>query len=200
MTPPPRPLRLAFTTRCVRGHRFIDAVAEAREEAWEKGGNTWAAYQCYGDPDWTFSPDAPDAQRPGTSLADEFAGVASSKGLLLALESLAVKSKFQRVPSLEQQARIRHLEAKFAPRWGHIGEIAEGFGRAWDEAGDRAPAIKWYTRALCANDGTASLKAVEQLGNLRARQAWEMAAEVLHPSAHHAALPSADPRRRRKAT
>ena len=194
----------AFATRfydaIVRGRRFIDAVAEAREAAWEKGGTTWAAYQCYGDPDWTFSPDAPDAQRPGTSLADEFAGVASSKGLLLALESLAVKSKFQRVPSLEQQARIRHLEAKFAPRWGHIGEIAEGFGRAWDEAGDRAPAIKWYTRALCANDGTASLKAVEQLGNLRARQAWEMAAEVLHPSAYHAALPSADPRKRRKAT
>ena len=193
----------AFATRfydaLVRGRRFIDAVAEAREEAWEKGGNTWAAYQCYGDPDWTFSPDAPDAQRPRTSLADEFAGVASSKGLLLALESLAVKSKFQRVPALEQQARIRHLEAKFAPRWAHIGEIAEGFGRAWDEAGDRAPAIKWYTRALAANDGTASLKAVEQLGNLRARRAWEMAAKLLHPSVRHPAGPSAGPRKRGKA-
>ena len=193
----------AFATRfydaLVRGRRFIDAVAEARQEAWDTGGDTWAAYQCYGDPDWTFSPAAPDAQRPDTSLADEFAGVASSKSLLLALETLAVKSKFQRVPAIDQQARIRHLEARFAPRWGNIGEVAEGFGRAWDETGDRESAIRWYTRAVGSNDGTASLKAVEQLGNLRARRAWAMAEKAAHPSARRAASHSAAPRKRGKA-
>ncbi len=153
------------------------------------GGNTWAAYQCYGDPDWHLVVDAADAQRPGTSLADEFAGVASSKSLVLALESLAVKSKFQKALPLDQQAKIRHLEAKFAPRWGDIGEVAEGFGRAWDEAGDRPAAIKWYTRALGANDGTASLKVLEQLGNLRARQAWETAEHAVRAFARHAAQP-----------
>jgi len=193
----------AFATRfydaLLRGRRFIDAVAEARQEAWDKGGNTWAAYQCYGDPDWTFAPEAPDAQRPSASFADEFAGVASSKGLLLALESLAVRSKFQRAPSEEQQLRIRHLEARFASRWGTIGEIAEAFGRAWDEAGDRESAIRWYTTALAANDGTASLKAVEQLGNLRARRAWETAARAAHASARGATTPRAGVRGRGKA-
>ncbi|HYQ99385.1 MAG TPA: CHAT domain-containing protein [Casimicrobiaceae bacterium] len=176
----------AFATRfydaLVRGCRFIDAVAEARQAAWEKGGNTWAAYQCYGDPDWIFAPEAADAQRPRASFADEFAGIASSQGLLLALQSLAVKSKYQRVPAQEQQARIRHLEARFASRWGDIGAIAEAFGDAWDEAGDRAPAIAWLTRALGANDGTASLEAVTKLGNLRARRAWEAAAQAAQPS------------------
>jgi hypothetical protein len=101
--------------------------------------------------------------------------VASAKGLVLALETLAVRSKYQNAAPQEQRARIRHLEARFAPRWRDIGEVAEAFGRAWDAAGDRAPAIKWYAQALRTNDGTASLKVVEQLGNLRARQAWSEA-------------------------
>ena len=169
-----------FYDALLRGHRFIDAVAEARKEAWEEGGNTWAAYQCYGDPDWRLLPDAADAQRPGMSFANEFSGVASSKSLVLALESLAVRSKFQKAPAAEQQGKIRYLEATFARIWGEIGEVAEGFGRAWDEAGDRVAAIKWYARALGTNDGTASLKSVEQLGNLRARQAWEAAEKAAH--------------------
>jgi tetratricopeptide (TPR) repeat protein len=187
-----------FYEALLRGCRFIDAVGEAREVAWKEGGNTWAAYQCYGDPDWTFATRAEDAQRPSTPLGDEFAGVASSKSLLLALESLAIKSKFQRAPALGQQAKIRYLEARFAPRWGDIGEIAEGFGRAWNEAGNRGAAITWYARALGANDGTASLKAAEQLGNLRTLKAWENVVNAMTPSTRHATEPSKAPRRRGK--
>jgi hypothetical protein len=43
-----------FYGALLRGQRFIDAVAEARAKAFEFDGNTWAAYQCYGDPEWTF--------------------------------------------------------------------------------------------------------------------------------------------------
>ena len=41
-----------FYDQILNGHPFIDAVAEARQAAQALGGNTWAAYQCYGDPDW----------------------------------------------------------------------------------------------------------------------------------------------------
>src|SRR5206468_2637428 len=151
----------SFYGALLKGERFVDAVASAREAAWELGGNTWAAYQCYGDPDWRFAAGVSDAQHPMASIADEFAGVAASKSLVLALESLAVKSKFQKAPPKQQQAKIRHLEARFAGRWGKIGEVAEGFGRAWAEAGEVPAAIEWYQRALDANDGTASLKVIE---------------------------------------
>ncbi len=169
-----------FYERLLQGERFIDAVAEAREVAWEAGSNTWAAYQCYGDPDWRLIANAPDPQQPTASLADEFAGIAASKTLVLALESLAVKSRYQSAPSAgeqdrfqrEQREKVRHLEARFGSIWGDIGEVAEGFGNAWSEAGDHAAAIGWYARALDANDGTASLKVVEHLGNLRGRKAW----------------------------
>jgi len=182
----------AFATRfyssLMRGRRFIDAVADAREAAFALGGNTWAAYQCYGDPDWYFVRDVPDAQRPAPSLADEFAGVAAPEGLVLVLATLAVRSTYQKAAPQEQRTRIRHLEARFAPRWREIGEVAEAFGRAWDAAGDRAAAIKWYTQALGANDGTASLKVVEQLGDLRARHAWDTADNAIREPARHARM------------
>ena len=58
-----------FYEALLRGRRFIDAVAEAREAACAMGGNTWAAYQCYGDPDWRFVVAmAPTRSDPCTSL------------------------------------------------------------------------------------------------------------------------------------
>jgi hypothetical protein len=168
---------MRFATRfyesLLRGQRFIDAVAEAREAAHELGGNTWAAYQCYGDPDWFFHRGAADAQRPSPPLADEFAAVASPPALALALETLAIGCEFQNAPALDQRAKIRHLEARFGPRWGGIGAVAEAFGVACTAAGDTAAAIEWYQRAVQANDASASMKAAEQLGNMRVRQAWD---------------------------
>jgi len=46
-----------FYQRLLAGERFIDAVGAARRAAWQArpAGNTWAAYQCYGDPDWRYA-------------------------------------------------------------------------------------------------------------------------------------------------
>jgi hypothetical protein len=162
-----------FYEAVIGGRRFIDAVALARDAASTHGGNTWAAYQCYGDPDWTFRTSVGDAQRPRLPLGEEFAGVASALGLTMALDTLAVRSRFQSAAAEAQQARLRHLESRFAGLWGHIGSVAEAFGAAWSAAGDGATAAEWYSRALAANDGTASIKAAEQLSNITARRAWE---------------------------
>ncbi|MGH9143582.1 MAG: CHAT domain-containing protein, partial [Vicinamibacterales bacterium] len=150
------------------GCRFIDAVAQAREASWALGGNTWAAYQCYGDPDWTFRSDGAGAERI-TLPADEFSGVTSPTALLIALETVAVQSEFQKADPEKQRDKIRYLSDHFAHAWGDIGRIAEAYGRACVLAGDAAGALAWYARALSANDGTASIKAAEQLGNIRAR-------------------------------
>ncbi len=184
-----------FYDALLRGARFIDAVAQARDAAREHGGNTWAAYQCYGDPDWRFEREGADAQHPSRPLADEFAIVASPPALALALETLAVQSKYLRTKEETEdlRAKIRHLEARFEVSWGSIGAVAEAFGVAWTAARDVARAILWYERALEANDGSASLKAAEQLGNLRVRSAWESVAGLLNDggAALRDALPAA---------
>lgn len=156
---------------------FITAVAAAREAAWleDKHGNTWAAYQAYGDPNWTYRRDPGEAASAPLPPTDEYEGVASPLGLALALEELAVKSKFMRAARAGQLERVRHLENRFAPLWGGMGAVAEAFGLAYAEAGDRDTAIEWYARALEANDASASIKAHEQHGNLRARRGWAQA-------------------------
>ena len=57
--------------------------------------------------------------------------------------------------------------------------MAEAFGWVWSQIGDKAAACSWYDRALKANDGTASIKCIEQLNNLRGRQAWDRVKQAI---------------------
>ena len=168
----------SFYTALVKGCRFIDAVAQAREDARRLGGNTWAAYQCYGDPDWRYRPETGDAQRPPPP-ADEFAAVSSSNSLLLALETLAVRSEYQHADPEAQARKIRYLETAFGGQWGHIGAVAEAFGHAWRKSCDPEKpldwyekAIEWYEKGRAAPDGSISMAGLEQLANLYVRSAW----------------------------
>jgi tetratricopeptide (TPR) repeat protein len=166
-----------FYQRLTGGSRFIDAVADAREASRQKGGNTWAAYQCYGDPDFTLG-DVRRAPASGPSCpVQTFPHVASPVALGLTLETLTVNSRYDRDELAALPKNLACLESRFAERWGDAGSVAEAFGAAWAEC-DRARAITWYQRALRANDGGASLRAAEQLGNLRVRVAAAMMADA----------------------
>ena len=167
-----------FYGALLAGHRFIDAVALARKAAWALGGNTWAAYQCYGDPDWQFRKTTSDAQQPVSASADEFAGVASIPSLVLALRTLETRSKFQSDPADAQKAPLRYLETRFGAKWGGYGHVAEAFGAAWDATGNAEAAVEWYERAVKSDDGTATLRAVEQLANVRTRVEAEKARDA----------------------
>jgi hypothetical protein len=162
-----------FYDALLSGRRFIDAVSLARKEAFAAGGNTWAAYQCYGDPDWRFVRATSDAQRPLPAATDELAGIASAPGLIAALRTLEVRSKYQRVPGEAQRGQLRYLENRFASAWGSTGSVAEAFAAAWDAAGDPRAAGDWYERAVEAADGTATFRALEQLVNVRIRSSVE---------------------------
>jgi hypothetical protein len=165
-----------FYQRLTTGSRFIDAVAEARSAARLKGGNSWAAYQCYGDPDWTLKRKESDTPAEPPPPDVTFAHVASPTALILALETLTVTSRYVHKEPARLRASLAHLEERFGPRWGSMGSVSDAFGAAWAEC-DRVRAIDWYRRAVAANDGGASLRAAEQLGNLRARVAEEAVAD-----------------------
>lgn len=160
------------------GRPFVDAVAQAREAAWHDGeaSNTWAAYQCYGDPNWIFRRRGGDAQAGhGDPIREEYAGISSPLGLALALERLAVQARHQGGDRGRRIDAIRHLEARFGALWGGMGAVAEAFGVAYAESGQRDSAVAWYAQAVNAGDGSASIKAVEQWLNLRVRLAVDRA-------------------------
>ncbi|MEO5771413.1 MAG: CHAT domain-containing protein, partial [Burkholderiaceae bacterium] len=169
----------AFYGALLRGQRFIDAAALARERAWDAApdSNTWAAYQCYGDPNWTLRRES--AQATPVPPSERFAGVSSPLALTLALETVAVEARTVRgADDAERSARravhrqrLTYLEGRFAELWGGMGAVAEAYALAWSELGETAPAIDWYRRAVDANDGSASQQAAEQWANLRVRAA-----------------------------
>ena len=142
-----------FYDTLLGGGRFIDAVAAARTAAWRSGdgGNTWSAYQCYGDPGWTWHRDVGDGQRAAVVPADEFAGVSSPPALTLALETISIRLRFGGDAAAQrgnveqtQRDKIRFLEERFAPLWGQMGAVAEAFGLAFADARDPDKAIDWY--------------------------------------------------------
>ena len=165
-----------FYLSLLRGNRFIDAVGEAREAAYGQSSqsNTWAAYQCYGDPDWVFRRKAPDANQFTVPLVEDFSSVASATSLKLALERIIVRTKFQGADPVEQHNSLQQLEKQFGQRWGKSGSVAELFGEAFVEVGAVESGMHWYERAVTAPDGKASMKAAEQLANVRSRLGWEI--------------------------
>lgn len=167
----------AFYGALLDGDTFIEAVAAGRTEAWraDPEGKTWAAYQCYGDPQWTYQRRVGDAQQAAPAAAAGGDDVASPVALALLLEHLASRGAQAGVRGGVWAARLRALESRFASRWGSMGAVAEAFAVAWQAVGGTDEAIEWFERAVAAADGSASLRAQEQLANQLARRAWSRA-------------------------
>ena len=163
-----------FYGSLLRGNRFIVAVGDARAAAYEQSPdrNTWAAYQCYGDPDWVFRPAPADANRPAGGSPD-LSAIASPAALKLALEHTVVEIRFQGADPAAKLEHLRRLEKQFEA-WGRQGDIAELFGEAFAEAGDVEAGVRWYDVAMRAADGRASMKAAEQRANQGSRLGWEI--------------------------
>jgi hypothetical protein len=166
----------AFYASLLGGARFIEAVGVARAAAWNanRQGTTWAAYQCYGDPEWTWRRAGADAQASAPSPGDEFGGVASPVALVVALETLAIESEYSRPDAGRQLDKLRYLEAEFKPLWGGMGAVAEAFGVAYAAVGAFDQAIAWFQSAVDAQDASASFRAAEQLGNQMVRRAAKL--------------------------
>jgi CHAT domain-containing protein len=164
-----------FYEALLRGERFIDAVAHARAKAFEFEGNTWAAYQCYGDPDWKLAGRGGWEKTTQKAPEDEFDHIGSTTALELALETLVVQSTFQGYSAEYQLERVRNLETRWQKmQWDASNEIATLFAQAYSAAGDLASTIRWYETAIEKSGGNVSFKTLEQLSNIRIRHAFEV--------------------------
>src|SRR5262249_53844132 len=120
-----RTFATTFYTSILRGIRFIDAVAEARQAIRSNSNNTWAAYQCYGDPDWVFRRNVGDSDAPASTPSDSVTDIASPIGLELALKTNFVQTTYQNYPAKAQLEKLHRLEERFGEKWRHIGFVAE---------------------------------------------------------------------------
>ena len=185
---------VAFYRSLLDGRRFMDAVQCGRQAAYDASpnGNTWAAYQCYGDPDWVWQRGETTQRRFPLGPEQIYAGVASAVALTLALETIVVEITTQGAKPEEQRKKIAYLETGFEKEWGSMGAVAEAFGLAWMHADDNDRALAWFERAMAASDGSASIKVAEQRANVLARRAWtEVKSARRNPAQLKALLPRA---------
>ena len=168
-----------FYDALLGGARFIDAVAAARSAAWRARRRRQHLVG------------VPVLRRPGLDLAARRRRRAARRrraerrvrrrlvaagAHARARDDLDPPALRRRRPGAEksveqaQRDKIRFLEAKFAPLWGKMGAVAEAFGLAFADARDVDKAIEWYRVAVQAEDGSASFKAAEELGNQLARR------------------------------
>lgn len=163
-----------FYDQLLYGLPFIEAVHQARLVTYRTAPeqSTWAAYQCYGDPDWRLTGAqahvAAGPARDGDRLA-------SRDDLLVDLDTVAAKAR-RDGPRSERQTReaLERLEqAASAKGWAASAVVQERFAEAWKAARDLDASLKWYRAALAQPAGPASFKTAEQYANLLARRAWQ---------------------------
>ena len=155
-----------FYDRMLGGETFGIAVRAARVAAHQIDGgasNTWAAYQCYGDPAFRLS-----AARAQLSAASR---PVSAEELVRALGALAIAPG---TPGRTATASPpRFVRSRISPPAPGTGGVTCGppWESAFGECGALADAVRVYRKALTCADSNVSLKAVEQLANLEVRLA-----------------------------
>ncbi|HEY5512218.1 MAG TPA: CHAT domain-containing protein, partial [Geomonas sp.] len=150
------------------GSSFGEAVTAARKAANEAAPehNTWAAYQCYGDPAYRLD---------GHQGAPGGKFFLAPREALYELRSLRDRKRDGDGKLLDPAALLHELqqtESLVPHEWmTQYGEIRAALGEAYAETGKFDRAIEQYEAAAGCSDGGCSLKDLDQLANLKVRRA-----------------------------
>ncbi|MGH9226338.1 MAG: CHAT domain-containing protein [Acidimicrobiales bacterium] len=159
-----------FYGQMLSGATYGDAVRLAREEAFVADGgasNTWAAYQCYGDPGFRM---VSKRQRKASTLS-----FVSAEELVRALEDIAVSAgEADDAYATELLKTVEGHRAAAEQGWPHHAEVLSTIGLAYGQLRDFENAVAWYRRALASDDAELPIKAVEQLANYEHRLAMAL--------------------------
>ncbi|MBU4263128.1 MAG: CHAT domain-containing protein [Proteobacteria bacterium] len=160
----------SFYNAMFDGHTFGDAVRAARCKAHEQVGscNTWAAYQCYGDPGFRFREN--HAARPRKFFL-------APREVVCELRALGEKkrdARGNRLSSADLTRDLEQLERLIPHEWMiQNGEIRAALAAVYAELGDNDRAIEHYEAAEICRDGGCTVRDLNQLSNLRVRRAQD---------------------------
>ncbi|WMP17528.1 DUF7379 domain-containing protein [Thiothrix lacustris] len=142
-----------FAEQCynalLQGYPFGMAVLMARRETWQQfpNGNTWGAYQCYGDPDYKLLSRQPsnsgeDATADTWRFVAEVEVVAELQNLINAADTA------QAGDVAWLQERLQQLHRAIPAEWLGHAEILYALGRAYGKLDMFALALAAYAAAL----------------------------------------------------
>lgn len=158
-----------FYEAMLGGKDFGTAVREARKSAYlaYPHNNTWGAYQCYGDPSYALGNDGGHAE----SGNRDYRFVHPEEAIVV-LDNIAGEAAILQECEIDFcRKEVRAVHDTLPPAWLEQARILAALGRAWGELGEFAEAVDCYEKASIAESGETPLAAIEQLCNLRARNA-----------------------------
>jgi pimeloyl-ACP methyl ester carboxylesterase/tetratricopeptide (TPR) repeat protein len=157
-----------FYETFLSGSSFGEAVSAARKAAHDEGPeyNTWAAYQCYGDPAYRL--DGQQSQRRGKFFL-------APREAVYELWAIRDRKRGDDGRQLDAAALLQELqqaERLISHEWmTRYGEIRSALGSAYAGLGQFDRALQHYQAATTCSDGVCTLKDLDQLANCRARAA-----------------------------
>jgi tetratricopeptide (TPR) repeat protein len=155
-----------FYGEMLKGASFGEAVRGARKAAYsaQANSNTWGAYQCYGDPDYRLREAPADGEERILKVAEAIEAAQQIRE--------DVNIGLERDPDA-QRSRLFRIEGEARRRtWLELPELRVALGEARAELNDLPEAIEHYEAAVSGeNASSIKISAVEQLANLRVRNA-----------------------------
>jgi tetratricopeptide (TPR) repeat protein len=160
-----------FYDYLLKGYPFGDAVKEARIATYhlhKDRTNTWAAYQCYGDPAYRLVA----MQSGGLRAVDKLVDIEEALAEIRKLSGAAKTTSAEGIASLrEALVVLMDRIEKDCPAWLHDSIVQEALGEAFGEVFWFDKAIEYYQLALGNSKSGASIRTIEQLANLHIRLA-----------------------------
>jgi pimeloyl-ACP methyl ester carboxylesterase/tetratricopeptide (TPR) repeat protein len=161
-----------FYTCMLENCSFGESVTAARRAAKDATGedkNTWAAYQCYGDPAYRLN-------GSGSTPSGKF--FLSPREVLCDLWAIRDKKHNDVGDRLNNDELRQELEqmARLIPHEWMVGngDVRNALGAAYAALGLFDSAISHYQAAAQCNDGSCDLKAMEEWSNLEIRNAFRL--------------------------
>lgn len=150
---------------CRDGEAFGEAVRKAREccHALRPQSNTWAAFQCYGDPQFRLS--RPNEEADGKSARRTQRDYVSPVEVISHLTNIPVGSHKDHLERARN--RIEEIESRIRPAWRRRGDLLATLGDAYRRARNLDSAIGCYENALAASGRDPGLSALERVHDLK---------------------------------
>ncbi len=160
-----------FYDHLLRGYNFGDSVKAARVETYalhKDRTNTWAAYQCYGDPAYRLVLKTEGGQRWKERFVDIDEAIVKIDQLY---ERAKTASALGIHPLKDELNNLLKDIGEDNPNWLGNPRLLEVLGQAFAEVFVFEEAVKFYDLAIKSSRSSASIKAIEQSANCHIRLA-----------------------------
>jgi pimeloyl-ACP methyl ester carboxylesterase/tetratricopeptide (TPR) repeat protein len=170
----------SFYAAILSGAAFGEAVRTARSQTYRDHPqtNTWAAYQCYGNPGFQLLADPGVRKQAANPSYDRLLDPAEVEAQLSNLVSRvqARREVGDGSGRNDSKSQLDHIKNTARARgWADCCGVALAIARVHGELEEFAEAIQWFDKARAADDGSVTLRDLEQHANYMARRGADLA-------------------------